>query len=78
MLGSSPLVGFLATTDLARAGEFYSSTLGLESRGNSPIARIFDANGTALRVALVDRFSPADHTVLGWTDVSLTQLGTRA
>lgn len=46
--------------------------------GSSPLVGFLDANGTALRVALVDRFSPADHTVLGWTDVSLTQLGTRA
>ena len=66
MLSASDLVGFVATTDLPRAGEFYGETLGLESLGESPIARMFNANGTTLRVTLVDELRPAPYTVLGW------------
>jgi len=67
MLGSSQLVGFVATTDLARAGRFYGDVLGLTPVYDSPIVRVFNANGTKLRVTLVEAFVPASFTVLGWT-----------
>jgi catechol 2,3-dioxygenase-like lactoylglutathione lyase family enzyme len=67
MLGASDLVGFVAATDLARAGEFYGITLGLEVVEESPVARAFDAHGTPLRVTLVESFVPQGFTVLGWT-----------
>ncbi len=66
MLAHTPLVAFVAATDLEQAGDFYGSTLGLPVVGQSPIARVFDANGTQLRVTLVERLDPAPHTVLGW------------
>ena len=67
MLESSHLVGFVATTDLDRAGRFYGNVLGLAPIYQSPIVRVFNANGTKLRVSLVDPFVPASFTVLGWT-----------
>jgi catechol 2,3-dioxygenase-like lactoylglutathione lyase family enzyme len=67
MLGSSQLVGFVATTDLDRAGRFYEGVLGLAPIYESPIVRVFNANGTKLRVTLVDELVPAPFTVLGWT-----------
>jgi catechol 2,3-dioxygenase-like lactoylglutathione lyase family enzyme len=72
MLGHSDLVGFVATTDLERAGDFYGTTLGLEPLDHSPIALVFDANGTALRVTLVDDIPPAPFTVLGWSVADIT------
>jgi catechol 2,3-dioxygenase-like lactoylglutathione lyase family enzyme len=67
MLGSADLVAFLATTDLARAKTFYGEVLGLETIEETPIAYVFDANGTTLRVSLVDQLTPAPYTVLGWS-----------
>jgi catechol 2,3-dioxygenase-like lactoylglutathione lyase family enzyme len=67
MLGAAHLVAFVPSTDLVRSRAFYQETLGLELREDTPIANVFDANGTALRVTLVDRIVPAPYTVLGWT-----------
>jgi catechol 2,3-dioxygenase-like lactoylglutathione lyase family enzyme len=67
MLGNADAVAFVPSSDLVRSGAFYGDTLGLELREDTPIARVFDANGTALRVTLVDRIVPAPYTVLGWT-----------
>lgn len=66
MLAHTPLVAFVATTDLELAEDFYGGTLGLPVVDQSPIARVFDANGTQLRVTLVEKLDPAPHTVLGW------------
>jgi len=71
MLGSSDLVGFVATTDLARAKAFYGEVLGLDHVGESPVAQVFDAGGTTLRVTLVDRVVAVPYTVLGWTVVDI-------
>src|SRR3954452_9305722 len=74
MLGASELVGFVATTDLDRAGRFYGDVLGLTAIYESPMVRVFNANGTKLRVTLVDELVPAPFTVLGWTvdDIELS------
>lgn len=74
MLGSGDLVGFVPTADLDRASGFFGEVLGLEQVGVSPIACVFDANGTALRVTLVGEFSPAPFTVLGWSVTGLDDL----
>lgn len=66
MLTSSTLVGFVATTDLPRAGALYRDVLGLSVVEESPVATVFDANGASLRVTAVEDFSPAPFTVLAW------------
>ena len=66
MLASADLVAFAATTDLARARSFYEGRLGLAVIDDSPIAVVFDANGTVLRVTLVGELVSAPYTVLGW------------
>jgi catechol 2,3-dioxygenase-like lactoylglutathione lyase family enzyme len=66
MLDSGDLVAFAPTTDLARAEEFYGDTLGLRVKEDNPIACVFDAHGTALRVTLVDDLTPAPYTIVGW------------
>jgi catechol 2,3-dioxygenase-like lactoylglutathione lyase family enzyme len=63
---SADLVAFVATTDLTRARAFYESVLGLRIVEESAFACVCDANGTELRVTLVDAVAPAGYTVLGW------------
>jgi catechol 2,3-dioxygenase-like lactoylglutathione lyase family enzyme len=66
VLEQSPFVGFIATTDLARARAFYEGTLGLPCTDENPIACVLDANGTMLRVTAVPELKPAGYTVAGW------------
>jgi catechol 2,3-dioxygenase-like lactoylglutathione lyase family enzyme len=65
-LRSADLVAFAPTTDQARAREFYGRTLGLELVQESSFASAFDANGTELRVTVVEEAAAAPYTVLGW------------
>jgi len=73
-LPSADLVAFVATTNLARAKVFYEKGLGLKVTGDSPIACTFDANGTTLRVIVVEKATIAPYTMLGWTvpDIATT------
>lgn len=67
ILRSGKLIAFVPTRDLARARDFYESVLGLRLVGDyAPVAQVFDANGTMLRVTSVGEFSPAPFTILGW------------
>jgi catechol 2,3-dioxygenase-like lactoylglutathione lyase family enzyme len=66
MLAGSRLVCFIATTDAARAREFYEGALGLALIEDSGYALVFDANGTQLRVQRVDAVAPHAYTALGW------------
>lgn len=66
MLGSSDIIAFVSTTDLARARRFYADALGLRTVDENPYACVLDANATMLRVTLADRVVAAPYTVLGW------------
>lgn len=66
MLGTAAVVPFVATTKPDQARAFYERTLGLRLVADDPFALVFDANGVTLRVAKVQSFAPAAHTVLGW------------
>lgn len=66
MLGSAALVAFAPTTDLDRAQAFYGDVLGLPLVDRDAFVCRFDANGTPLRVSLVDALTPAPGTALGW------------
>ena len=67
MLESAPVVAFAPTTDLGRARAFFGGVLGLPVRAEDGFACVFDANGTQLRVSLVEQLTPAPFTILGWT-----------
>lgn len=67
MLGHSPPIAFVATTDAVRARAFYEGVLGLPFVSDEPFALVFDANGIMLRVFKVTHLAPAGHTVLGWS-----------
>lgn len=67
ILGKSDLVAFVATTDSNKARAFYEGVLGLRLiEDEQPFALVFDANGTMLRVATVQKHNPDPFTVLGW------------
>ena len=67
MLGNCDLVSFVPTTDLGRSCAFYGALLGLTTVGETPIAVLFDANGTLIRATLVNSLVPAPFTILGWS-----------
>lgn len=67
LLNGSKLVGFVPTTNPAKARHFYESVLGLPLVADEPpFALVFDANGTMLRVTTVPDHHPQPFTVLGW------------
>jgi len=66
VLGSAPVIAFVATVDAERARAFYEGVLGLRLTADEPYALVFDCAGTALRIAKVRELAPAQHTVLGW------------
>ncbi len=67
LLGSHPVIAFVATTNPVQARRFYADSLGLKLVAEElPFALVFDAHGTMLRVTVVEKFAPASHTVLGW------------
>lgn len=66
MLGDADLVAFAPSRDLEVSGRFYGEVLGLRLLEASEYANAYDANGTQLRVTLVDRAAEAPYTVLGW------------
>ena len=66
MLGDSPVTAFLATTNAARAAEFYGATLGLRVVSEDPFALVFEANGVELRIQKVEQLTPQPFTAFGW------------
>jgi predicted enzyme related to lactoylglutathione lyase len=66
MLGSTDAIAFVGATDLGRAQAFYEQVLGLPLTGSTDFARVFDANGTMLRVSAVPEVARGGYTVLGW------------
>jgi catechol 2,3-dioxygenase-like lactoylglutathione lyase family enzyme len=73
VLGSAELVAFVATRDLEAAGAFYGTTLRLPLLEANGFARVYDANGTQLRVTLVESLPKAPYTVLGWRVEDIAQ-----
>ncbi len=66
MLSDAKLVAFAATTDGARAAEFYRGVLGLIVRSEDDFAIAFDAAGVEIRLQKLERFTPQPFTALGW------------
>jgi hypothetical protein len=66
VLGDAGLVAFVASRDLEVAGRFYGEVLGFRLLETSTFSDAYDANGTQLRVTVVDRVVQAPYTVLGW------------
>jgi len=66
MRGSTDLVAFVPVTDLDRARQFYEGTLELELVADTPVALVFDACGTPLRINRVPEPPRLGFTILGW------------
>lgn len=74
-------MAFLATRNPRSAIPFYGETLGLPFLGDDGFALQFDCAGTLLRIAKVQKFAAAGHTVFGWQvpdiDASVVALSAR-
>jgi catechol 2,3-dioxygenase-like lactoylglutathione lyase family enzyme len=73
MLNMSELIGFAATSNAAKARQFYEETLGLTFVSDDQFALVFEANGTMLRIQKVDHVNPHGYTVLGWKVADIKQ-----
>ena len=62
----SRMIGFVVTTNPDKARAFYADALGFRLVSDDDFALVFDANGTMIRVAKVQKLTPAQSTVLGW------------
>jgi catechol 2,3-dioxygenase-like lactoylglutathione lyase family enzyme len=66
MLADSKLMGFVATTDYAKARAFYEGQLGLRFVSQDQFALVLDSNGNVIRIPQTKEFKPQSFTVLGW------------
>ena len=66
MLTNKKLKAFIPTVKPIEAKSFYKDILGLKLLSEDNFALEFDANGTLLRVTIVQDLKPHPFTVLGW------------
>lgn len=66
MLEAASVQAFLATTDRARALDFFQGVLGLAVLSEDDFAVVFKASSATLRVVVVEAFTPQPFTVFGW------------
>ena len=66
MLSECKIIGFIPTTDAARARQFYVETLGFTFVSQDQFATVVQAGGSKIRIANVGTFTPMPFTVLGW------------
>jgi catechol 2,3-dioxygenase-like lactoylglutathione lyase family enzyme len=62
----SKMVGFVTTTDPAKAKAFYVDVLGFRLVDEDAYALTFDAAGTMIRCGKAKAHTPAQGTILGW------------
>jgi len=66
MLTDKKLKAFVPTVKPNEAKLFYKDILGLKLLSEDQFALEFDANGTILRVTIVQELKPHPFTILGW------------
>ena len=66
MLGSFPLIAFIATRAPDLAKRFYRDVLGLRLVREDAFELVFDAHGIRLDISIVQDLVAAKYTVLGW------------
>jgi catechol 2,3-dioxygenase-like lactoylglutathione lyase family enzyme len=71
MLSESKIIGFVATSNPAKARQFYEKALGLTFVSSDQFAMVFEANGTMLRIQKVDQVNPGRYTTLGWEVIDI-------
>jgi len=62
MLASEKLKAFVATEQPGKAKAFYQEVLGLPLISEDNFGLEFDVNGAALRIAIVEKFTPQNFT----------------
>ena len=67
MLADKELKAFVPTIKPGKAKSFYKDVLGLKLLSEDNYALEFNANGTLLRVIIVQELRPHPFTVLGWS-----------
>jgi catechol 2,3-dioxygenase-like lactoylglutathione lyase family enzyme len=70
-LRNCDLIAFVATAQPDRARHFYRDILGLNLVEETPVALVFDAHGTMLRIAKTQKLAAVPYTVLGWKAADL-------
>lgn len=66
VLHPADLVGFLVTTDVARAKGFFCGKLGFRTTSEDPFGVMLEADGRPIRLQKAERFDARPGTVLGW------------
>ena len=66
MLANHPLIGFIPTSNAARARIFYEQSIGLRFISDDSFAVVMDANGIMVRIVRVGDFTATGFTILGW------------
>ncbi len=66
MLADKKLKAFIPTMAPDKAKTFYSDILGLKLLSQDDYALEYDANGTLLRIIIVQDLKPHPFTALGW------------
>jgi catechol 2,3-dioxygenase-like lactoylglutathione lyase family enzyme len=66
MLTSAKMIGFVPTLDSTHARDFYENKLGFQFVSDDQFALIMQAGDNMVRIAKVEKFTPAHYTVLGW------------
>src|SRR4051812_38158196 len=66
MLASRKMIGFVTTTDAARARKFYEEMLGFHFVKQDQFALVVETEQNMIRISPVKSHQPAGHTVMGW------------
>lgn len=66
MLAQCDLIGFIPSTNAARARAFYVDILKLKFVSDDQFALVVQANGNDIRITHMDNFTPAPFTICGW------------
>lgn len=66
MLSGNEVTAFIPTKESAQARTFYEGKLGLHFISDDQFALVVESNGTVIRIAKVEEFTPAPFTILGW------------
>ncbi len=74
MLSDQKIKAFIPTVDPDKSKIFYMNVLGLSLLSEDYYGMDFEANGTLLRISVVQQLSPHPFTVLGWEVVDLASI----
>jgi catechol 2,3-dioxygenase-like lactoylglutathione lyase family enzyme len=74
MLANQKIKAFVSTVQPEKARKFYKDILGLKLLSEDKYGFEFDANGSLLRISIVEKLIPQPFTVLGWDSDEMESL----